>query len=61
MNLISCLNPKVIRNKYTGELMTVPCGHCASCQNKRGDNWVRRITTEMSCWPFAVFFTLTYL
>lgn len=60
MNIFDCSSPKVVYNKYIGESLTVPCGHCAACLNKRSNDWVKRLQVEASCWRYVVFLTLTY-
>lgn len=60
MNISSCLTPAVFRNKFTGELMSAPCGKCDACVNLNNDSWAFRLRQEQSCWPYTVFFTLTY-
>lgn len=60
MRLISCLNPKKIKNPYTGELMYVPCGYCSACVQHRQLKWIERIKLESLCWKYSMFFTLTY-
>lgn len=60
MHISSCLSPKTIRNRYTGELQKVPCGRCAACLNRKSSVWVQRLDQERQCWKYCVFFTLTY-
>lgn len=60
MHIQSCLEPKLIRNSRTNELMYVPCGRCSACLKARSYRWVERLNQERYCWKYAVFFTLTY-
>lgn len=60
MNLSPCLHPKIVRNRFTGEKMQVPCGHCDQCKNLRSYMWSQKICDEMSLHKFNIFFTLTY-
>ena len=60
MHIQSCENPKHIINPYTGESMYVPCGKCHTCRTSRSFRWVSRIEQERLCWPYSIFFTLTY-
>lgn len=60
MKLFSCLNPKVIRNKYTKELVVARCGKCSSCLNARAANWVQRLDEEYRQHRFCVFATFQY-
>lgn len=56
----SCLNAKVIRNRYTGDLFTCRCGKCDVCLNTRASQWVQRLDMESSCHKYTLFCTLTY-
>lgn len=60
MHISNCLHPKKIRNPYTHELMYVPCGKCAACNNARSHSWVQRLNAECSLHKYVLFFTLTY-
>lgn len=60
MHIQSCLNPKVIYNKYLGEKQIVPCGRCAACLNMKASVMVDRLEIESTCWQYTAFFTLTY-
>lgn len=55
-----CLNPKVVRNKSTGELISVPCGKCDACKSLKSLRWVNRIELENIGHKYAHFITLTY-
>lgn len=60
MRLSACESPVIIRNKVTGLLQSVPCGKCNACRNIKASTWVQRLEAESQCWPYVVFFTLTY-
>lgn len=60
MNIVNCLFPKRVRNKYTGEILHVPCRHCSACRNARAMELVNRLTFEGQNNKFVLFFTLTY-
>lgn len=60
MQLFTCLHPKTIRNPYTHEIMTVPCGKCEVCRGNRSAKWVDALVAESKCHKYTAFFTLTY-
>lgn len=60
MHIQSCLHPRKITNKYTGETMFVPCRHCVNCVNKRNLELQTRIMLECDSHRYNYFFTLTY-
>lgn len=60
MSISRCFHPQVVRNRYTGELVTVSCGECDACRNSRSFRWVTRLDIESSCHKYVVFATLTY-
>lgn len=60
MNLACCEHPKRIFNRSLKEWITVPCGHCNTCRNRKANEWIQRLDVEMQCWKYCVFFTLTY-
>lgn len=60
MEIFKCLNPRVIRNPYNGELMTVPCGCCKACQHHRSVSWAERLEIERYSHEYCSFVTLTY-
>lgn len=60
MHLVNCKNPRLIRNRYTGEHMYVPCGCCSYCRMKYSLKWKSRLDQEFQDNHHAVFFTLTY-
>lgn len=60
-----CLHPITIRNPnfdpelWYGRTLTVPCGKCIACQERRRTAWAYRLETEAKRRP-AWFITLTY-
>ena len=57
---MNCLNPQTIFNRYTGQYVSVPCGHCLACFQMRGDTWTTRIACEMVAHKHVVCGTFTY-
>lgn len=58
-----CLSPVVIKNPKasgTERTISVPCGHCANCLEKRANDWAFRIAQELKVCQNAYFVTLTY-
>lgn len=60
MNIAVCECPQHIFDKSTNTERLVPCGKCNTCRNRRASSWVDRLNIESRCWPYTVFFTLTY-
>ena len=58
-NVFTCFHPKRIRNK-NGDIITVGCGHCPACLNRRASRNSMLCTLEESDHKFAIFVTLTY-
>lgn len=59
-HLTSCLNPKMVRNKYTHEIICVPCGKCSACKQRKTSIWLSRLREESTCHAYTMFGTLTY-
>lgn len=55
-----CTRQRQIRNRYTGQLMFVKCGHCKSCQQEKAVKRSRRIRAEYSPNVVVLSCTLTY-
>lgn len=58
-----CLYPKRIWTRpkdRPGELVTVSCGQCLECQQRKSNEWSHRIMDEAYCHPNNCFITLTY-
>lgn len=60
MKLVSCLDPKLIYNHYTKEMVSVPCKKCKVCHNIYTLQWQKRLEREQQYHRYCVFFTLTY-
>lgn len=60
MRLLSCENPQRVFNKYLGEYVYVPCGHCNICRNKRAAKYTNLLERERLQHQFCFFVTLTY-
>lgn len=60
MKLISCYHPKVIKNKYSGDLVVARCGKCPACLNARAASWVQRLDNEMLMHKYTFFGTFQY-
>lgn len=45
---------------YMTKKVTVACGKCVECLQKRSEEWSFRIMDECSCWQENCFITLTY-
>lgn len=59
--MFHCLSPITVPDKaHPGRFIKVPCGHCASCVNKRSLQWSSRIEVEASQHKYVFFVTLTY-
>lgn len=59
-NPISCQHPKIVRNRFTGELISVPCGKCSVCLTRKSSLWTARLQEESTCHAYTLFGTLTY-
>lgn len=60
MNFINCYHPRVVRNQFTGEEITISCGHCKACLNNRALTMTTRCDMETSSHRYCVYATLTY-
>lgn len=60
MKVASCENPVRIYDKDQRKFIYVPCGKCNCCRNIKKNVWVDRLIQESQCWPYTVFFTLTF-
>lgn len=57
---LTCEQPKAVRNKYTHELLSVPCGICPACRARKVLRNVPNILNESYAHKYTIFFTLTY-
>lgn len=60
MHLSSCLYPKVLKNRYTGEMVSCRCNKCSACLNARAKDWINRLDLEMQVNKFCYMVNLTY-
>lgn len=60
MHISSCLHPQKVYNKYTNEVLYVPCGKCAACSNIRAKRWIEKMNQESRCWKYAFSLYLDY-
>lgn len=60
MKIVSCLSPVRVRNRYTNEVLFVPCRKCSACRNNRFVEYVNRLQVERQNWKHCLFVTLTY-
>lgn len=58
--LTTCLYPKRICNRSTGQIISVPCGKCTACLSLHSLSWVKRLQQECSYHKYTMFVTLTY-
>lgn len=56
----NCEHPHLVRNRYTGDLVQVTCGHCTACKSRKMQRWISPLYREASCWKYSFFVTLTY-
>lgn len=57
---MSCITPFGVKNKISGETITVPCGKCPMCLKRRISGWSFRLMQETKVSDSALFLTLTY-
>lgn len=55
-----CLRPMHIRNKYTGQEMTVGCGTCKACLKRMADEAAYKCKLHGLDYKYTMFVTLTY-
>ena len=58
--LAECLHPIEVENKYTHELMYVPCGQCASCLCRKSNLHTSALVQFAQDYRYCYFVTLTY-
>ena len=59
-NQFKCFRPRVIANKYTGELVTIRCGHCEACRLARSNERTSKLERVREVAKCTFFGTLTY-
>lgn len=57
---INCLEPQRVKNRYTKELILVPCGKCEACINHKGLMLTQKCQLEAKSHKYVYFVTLTY-
>jgi len=57
---VKCLNPIYSVNRYNGEPILVPCGHCKACLLNRSRKMSMLCSQEEAHHRYAYFVTLTY-
>lgn len=60
MHLLCCEHPQRVYNRYINEYITVPCGTCNSCKNRKARKWVDLLECERRNSRYTFFVTLTY-
>lgn len=56
----TCEQPRLVRNKYTGQMVQVNCGQCPACVTRRNHKYVPLIFNESAFHKYTYFVTLTY-
>lgn len=57
---VKCYNPRVVMNKYTGDLVEVGCGVCKACLQRRAGKMSFLCSMEEADHRYCMFVTLTY-
>lgn len=61
-----CYTPVRLKSKYNQKrdrmegAMTVPCGKCPKCKERRANDWIFRLEQQSRLHQFTLFVTLTY-
>lgn len=55
-----CEHPRIIKNKYSGDEILVPCCRCAVCRNRKASFNTMLCSMEQADCKYAMFCTLTY-
>lgn len=55
-----CLHPRKVLNKYTGQSVLAPCGHCIVCEHAKSSQNSIRCHCESLNHEYMYFITLTY-
>ena len=56
----SCLHPRIIKNKYTGDSVYVPCGTCEFCIHNKAIKAELKCNIQLASSKYCEFVTLTY-
>lgn len=57
---VRCLNPRKVRNPYTGDYLTVGCGKCRACQCNKASKYKLQLQLECKSHKYNTFVTLTF-
>lgn len=67
---MKCLFPRRIKNpnydslavldRHRERYLTVPCGRCYACRNRKRSEWILRLKHHLQFYPRAYMITLTY-
>ncbi len=60
ISLPKCDNPQIIRNRYTGQVLTIPCGNCHQCLVTRTQHHSLMCSLHENDYKYTLFVTLTY-
>lgn len=55
-----CTHTRLIKNRYTGQVVRVACGKCRACQQERANRRALRIKNNVRNGEICLFVTLTY-
>ena len=55
LHITSCLHPQRIRNKFTNEMVYVPCGKCEACITTKQQRLVQRLDMERLSWKYYIY------
>lgn len=58
--IVTCHHPRVIKNRFTNELVNVACGSCAACRLKKAARYTQLCKYESATAKYCYFVTLTY-
>lgn len=56
----SCAHPRIIKNKYTGDSVYVPCGTCEFCIHNKAIKAELKCNIQLAFSKYCEFVTLTY-
>lgn len=57
---LSCLRPRIVKNKYTGETFTSGCGTCKACLMRLANRAAYQCALQENDYKYCMFVTLTY-
>lgn len=59
-NWFNCEHPRMVKNRYTNELVQVSCGFCPACRVRKMKRWIAPLAREGYASKYTFFVTLTY-